>query len=215
MFPNPDRPSVKICGITQAHQAREIIAAGADAIGINFWSKSKRYLPPQEAAKWVPALKPDTTVIAVLVNPEADLLRQITEAGLVHALQFHGDESPEEIAEWMDSGFQIIKALQVRDAASLDQIGTFPCTDILLDAYNPGLYGGEGVTFPWDLALQAKERFPLKRIWLSGGLTPDNVNTAIQQVQPAAVDVASGVEGSPGIKDLEKVRRFISEARRT
>lgn len=215
MFPSPNRPGIKICGITQPTQAREIIADGADAIGINFWPKSKRFVPPEDAARWLPSLKSDTTIIAVLVNPDADLLRQIIEAGLVHALQFHGDESPDEISRWMDRGFQVIKALQVRDASSLEKIGTFPCTDILLDAYNPGLYGGEGVTFPWDLALQAKELFPQKRIWLSGGLTPENVHDAILQVQPAAIDVASGVELAPGIKDMEKVRRFIAEARRT
>lgn len=214
MFPNPEKLGIKVCGITQAHQAREIIDAGADAIGVNFWPKSKRYLPPDVGAQWLPALKSDITIVAVLVNPDTELLRQITDTDLVHALQFHGDESPEEIATWMDSGFQVIKALQIRDASSLDQISTYPCADILLDAYNPGLYGGEGKVFPWDLARQAKERFPAKRVWLSGGLTPENVGTAVHQVQPAAIDVASGVEASPGIKDMEKVRRFIAEARR-
>lgn len=169
MFPNPEKLGIKVCGITQAHQAREIIDAGADAIGVNFWPKSKRYLPPDVGAQWLPALKSDITIVAVLVNPDTELLRQITDTGLVHALQFHGDESPEEIATWMDSGFQVIKALQIRDASSLDQISTYPCADILLDAYNPGLYGGEGKVFPWDLARQAKERFPAKRVWLSGG----------------------------------------------
>jgi phosphoribosylanthranilate isomerase len=113
----------------------------------------------------------------------------------------------------MQRGQHVIKALQVRDAASLDQIASFPCADILLDAYNPGLYGGAGHTFPWELASEAMRRFSDKRIILSGGLTPQTVATAVTQTHPAAVDVASGVESSPGIKDLQLVAEFIRAAR--
>lgn len=213
MFPEPDRLSVKICGITQPEQARQIIGLGADALGINFWPRSKRYIDPARAAEWLPDFRDQTTLVAVTVNPDASLLEQIIRGGLVHIVQLHGDESPEMVARLIDQGVAIIKALQVRDRASLDQIADFPCQTILLDAYNPGLYGGGGETFPWELAALARDQFPDKRIILSGGLTADNVRHAIEETHPAAVDVASGVETSPGMKDLALVKRFIEAAR--
>lgn len=214
MFPNPSvTPSVKICGITQEQQARDIISLGADALGINFWPKSKRYLPVEEAARWLPALREATDLVAVMVNPDRALLDRLTGEGLVHTLQLHGDESPSEVARLLAAGADVIKALQVRDRDSLRQIGEFPCEVILLDAYNPGLYGGAGETFPWELAVIAQEEFPDKKIILSGGLTPANIQEAIRQTRPAAVDVASGVESAPGLKDLALVKTFVDEAR--
>ena len=117
------------------------------------------------------------------------------------------------VAALRERGALVIKALQIRDRESLSQIGSFPCETILLDAYNPGLYGGTGETFPWELAVIAQDMFPEKRILLSGGLTPQNVRQAIEEAHPAAVDVASGVESAPGIKDLALVREFIEQAR--
>ncbi|MDZ4288050.1 MAG: phosphoribosylanthranilate isomerase [Prosthecobacter sp.] len=213
MFPDPQRFGVKICGITQERQARAIIALGADALGINFWPKSKRYLPLEKAAAWLPSLRADTILVAVLVNPESDLIEALLDQSLVHVLQLHGDESPKQVSALLARGVPVIKALQVRDRDSLRQIGDYPCETILLDAYNPGLYGGAGATFPWELAVIAKEEFPDKRFILSGGLTPNNVRQAVQETQPAGVDVASGVESAPGIKDLALVRQFIEEAR--
>ena len=151
--------------------------------------------------------------MAVLVNPSASLLDEIIGRDVVDVLQLHGDESPDETQRVMNLGLPVIKALQVRDRASLATIGDYPCETILLDAYNPGLYGGEGKAFPWELAIEAQQRFPEKRFILAGGLTPDNVGQAAAQVRPAGVDVASGVESSPGIKDLEMVRQFIEGAR--
>jgi phosphoribosylanthranilate isomerase len=213
MFPHPKQTGIKICGITQEQQARDIIMLGADALGINFWPKSKRYLPIETAATWLPALRDLTTLVAVLVNPDETTLQRLIEQPLVHILQLHGDETPAQVAALQEKGCHVIKALQIRDRASLDQIGQFPCETILLDAYNPGLYGGAGETFPWELAVIAKDLFPDKRILLSGGLTPENVRQAIEETQPAAVDVASGVESAPGIKDLHLVREFIEQAR--
>jgi phosphoribosylanthranilate isomerase len=213
MFPNPKQTGIKICGITQEQQAREIIMLGADALGINFWPQSKRYIPIETASLWLPALRDLTTLVAVLVNPDEVTLKRLIEQPLVHILQLHGDETPAQVAELQDRGVLVIKALQIRDRDSLHQIGHYPCETILLDAYNPGLYGGAGETFPWELAVIAKDMFPDKRILLSGGLTPANVRQAIEETQPAAVDVASGVESSPGIKDLNLVREFIDQAR--
>lgn len=214
MFPETQHsgPAIKICGITQEEQARQIIALGADALGLNFWPKSKRYLPLENTA-WVPALREHTTLVAVLVNADERTLDTLIDQRLVHILQLHGDETPDQVAALQDRGAVVIKALAVRDQESLARIGDYSCETILLDAYNPGLYGGTGETFPWDLALQAKEMFPTKRLILSGGLTPANVRRAIQETHPAAVDVASGVESSPGIKDLAMVREFIAQVR--
>jgi phosphoribosylanthranilate isomerase len=213
-FPPATPLGIKICGITSEEQAHAIIAAGADALGINFWPKSKRYLPPTEAQRWLPELRALTALVAVLVNPEPGLLDELLGSQMVHTLQLHGDETPEVVAGLMARGAHVIKALPVRDEASLDAIGHYACTDILLDSYNPGLYGGEGQSFPWALFSLAKQRFPEKRLILSGGLTPDNVASSIQQTDPLAIDVASSVEASPGIKDLAKVEAFIKNARR-
>lgn len=214
MFPEtPTPPAIKICGITVEQQAHDILALGADALGINFWPQSKRYIPVEKAAFWLPSFRAETTLVAVMVNPEAILLDQLIQDSLVHILQLHGDEPPSEVGRLLEKGAHVIKALQIRDRDSLTQIGQFPCETILLDAYNPGLYGGAGETFPWELAVIAQEQFPEKKIILSGGLTPANIRQAIEQTRPAAVDVASGVESSPGIKDLDLVREFIEQAR--
>ncbi len=214
MFPDPSHPApaIKICGITQEQQARDIITLGADALGINFWPKSKRYLPLEKAG-WLREVHGMTSLVAVLVNAEAETIETLIEERLVDVLQLHGDETPAEVEALLNRGIQVIKALAVRDRDSLRRIGEFPCESILLDAYNPGLYGGTGETFPWDLAVMAREQYPDKRIILSGGLTPANVRQAVEEVRPAAVDVASGVESAPGIKDLDMVREFIEQVR--
>ncbi|MFN0075066.1 MAG: phosphoribosylanthranilate isomerase [Prosthecobacter sp.] len=213
MFPEPLRHSVKICGITQPQQALEIFALGADAVGINLWPKSKRHMSLSVAVGSLQDVAAQHALVAVLVNPDDALLDAAIASGLFQALQLHGDETPRAVERLMQRGVNVIKALQVRDAASLAQIGEYPCAAILLDAYNPETYGGGGHAFPWELAVRARELFPAKQILLSGGLTPDNVRMAVQQTHPVAVDVASGVESQPGIKDLAQVARFIAEAR--
>lgn len=213
MFPDPSRHSVKICGITRPEQAAVIFAIGADAVGINLWPKSKRHMPLEVAVKSLQEVAAKNALVAVMVNPDAALLDGAISSGLFQALQLHGDETPAEVERVMKRGVQVIKALQVRDAASLAQIGEFPCEAILLDAYNPGTYGGGGHAFPWELAVRAKEMFPAKQILLSGGLNADNVRLAVQQTHAVAVDVASGVEFAPGVKDLLQVARFVEEAR--
>lgn len=213
MFPDPARQNVKICGITRPEQAAEIFALGADAVGINLWPKSKRHMPLAVAESSLQELAAKNPLVAVLVNADDALLDAAIASGLFQSLQLHGDESPREVERLMNRGVNVIKALQVRDAASLAQIGEFPCTAILLDAYNPGTYGGGGHAFPWELALRAKEMFSGKHILLSGGLHADNVREAVRQTRPVAVDVASGVESQPGVKDLAQVARFIAEAR--
>lgn len=204
----------KICGVTDAAQAEAIAEAGADFIGINFWPDSKRYLAPEKAAEWVENLAREISMVGVLVNPDHSYLHEIASLNALFAFQLHGDESPELCARLMDHGHKVIKAFQVRDASTLDIIANYPVQDILLDAYHPGERGGTGETFPWELARQFLIRYPERRLWLSGGLTPENVSAAVHGVHPYAVDVASGVEsGTPGIKDLAKVKEFIQQAK--
>ncbi len=214
MFPITHPPGVKICGVTRADQAVEIIHAGADALGINLWEKSKRHVPLATAMNWLPALRDDTFLVAVVVNPSPALLDEIVASHLFHAIQLHGDETPHDVAALMDRGVEVIKALQIRSRESLAAVAAFPTANILLDSYNPGVFGGAGHSFPWEFALEAAEMYPDKRILLAGGLTPDNIHAAVEQTRPFAVDVASGVESAPGLKDLALVRRFIEESRR-
>jgi phosphoribosylanthranilate isomerase len=205
---------VKICGVTQREQAEAIAAAGADFIGVNFWPGSKRFLSPEKAAAWVGSLEGKAEVIGVFVNADPGHLDAITQTIPLWALQLHGDETPEECARLIQAGHRVIKAFQVRDEATLDQIAAYAVEDVLLDAYHAGERGGTGETFPWKLAHKFLNLYPDRRLWLSGGLTPENVAVAVQGVRPCAVDVASGVEsGVPGIKDLVKVGQFIRRAK--
>ena len=214
IFPDPAKFSVKICGITTREQASAIVALGADALGLNFWPKSKRYLDPASAIECAAQVKGKAALVAVLVNATDDQLREVLDLGLIDVLQLHGDESPAECERVRGLGLPVIKALQVRDRDSLRRLGDYTaCDTLLLDAYCPGLYGGEGKTFPWELAIEAKQMFPGKHFILAGGLTPENVGIAIATVRPWGVDVASGVESSPGRKDARKLRAFIKGAR--
>lgn len=212
-FPPAGITGIKICGFKDPRQVPLVFDLGADAVGINLWPPSKRYLPLADAAAHLAETAVHHHLVAVMVNPDAAELDAAIRSGLFRSLQLHGDEPPSLVAQLIQRGQHVIKAFQVRDAASLDAIAAYPCSEILLDAFNPGVYGGAGHAFPWDLAVQAAERFPDKRIILSGGLTPQTIATAIAQTHPAAVDVASGVESAPGVKDLALVADFIQQAR--
>lgn len=204
----PGELRVKICGITRESDACEVIDAGADALGFNFWPRSKRYLEPMAAFPWIREL-PEVTRIAVVVNPEIELLERIHEAGCFDAIQFHGDEAPEFCAE--HGGERWIKAFAVcSENRQLPR--TFLTTDFLLDAPTAE-YGGSGIVANWTAAANFVESHSTKRFFLAGGLTPANVAAAVRGVRPHGVDVASGVESSPGIKDLEKVQEFIRQAK--
>jgi phosphoribosylanthranilate isomerase len=200
----------KICGVTQRDQAVATAELGADYLGLNFWPKSKRHLPPTSAVAWSHEIPQTTKLVGLFVNAEADfVLETAGSVGLAY-VQLHGDETPDYCARLIERGLNVIKAFQVKDESSLDGIATFPVQDILLDAYEPGMRGGIGHTFPWRLAREFTQRYPDRQLWLAGGLTPENVAEAVAGVHPLVVDVASGVEdATPGVKNLEKVRRFI------
>ena len=199
---------VKICGITNLADALAAVAAGADALGLNFYEKSPRHVSLKTAAEISKQLPPFVMRAGVFVNADEDLVtRAIGECGL-SLLQFHGDETPEFCVQF---GLMSMKAFRIRDAESLKGIPNYPTDAYLLDAYSPEARGGTGEKFNWDLAIEA-QKFG-KPVFLAGGLTPENVADAVRKVRPFAVDVASGVESSPGQKDAAKVRAFIQAVR--
>lgn len=203
---------VKICGITTGEQARAIIEAGADALGINFWPKSKRFIELKEAAPWLLEIAGTVPRVAVTVNATDDELRRIHESGAIDLIQLHGDETPDRVRSLTQQGLPVFKAMGVKDKAMLETATAFDSRTILLDAYAPTEYGGSGETMDWSLGAEAVQKWPDRQIVLAGGLVPGNVAEAIAQVHPAGVDVASGVEISPGRKDLDQVRSFIEAA---
>jgi phosphoribosylanthranilate isomerase len=211
--PDPERVAVKICGITRGDEARAIIDAAADAIGINFWPKSKRFIALADAAPWLRELAGTVPRVAVTVNAADDELRALHESGVIDWIQLHGDETPERVRSLTQQGLPVFKALGVKDRAMLETAADFDSPTLLLDAYAPNEYGGSGETMDWALGAEAVKRWPDRQIVLAGGLTPENVADAVRQVHPAAVDVASGVESAPGRKDLAKVRAFIEAVR--
>lgn len=214
LFPQaPGSVAVKICGITRANEARAIVEAGADALGINFWPKSKRFIALEEALPWLHELAGTVPRVAVTVNADDDELRRLHDSAVIDWIQLHGDETPDRVRSLTQQGLPVFKALGVRDRSSLKAAAAHDSPTLLLDAYAPNEYGGSGATMDWALGAAAVQEWPDRQIVLAGGLTPDNVAEAIRQVRPAAVDVASGVEISPGRKSLELVRAFIEAAR--
>jgi len=198
---------VKICGITSAADAAAAVDAGADALGVVFAPGTPRYVAPDVAAGILEVVPPLVATVGVFLDhPLEEVLRIISVLGL-HAVQLHGQE-PAAYSRRIP--VPVIRAVRVRDAASLQPLETYPAHAFLLDAYEEGLPGGTGTTISLDLALQAKGRKP---VILSGGLRPETVSQAVRLVRPYGVDVSSGVEASPGRKDHRKVREFIVNVR--
>lgn len=204
----------KICGITTPEDALSCIEAGAAALGFNFYPPSPRSIPADADLGWIKKLKSDyrdIAFVAVVVNPDEDLIGTLRSAGCFDAIQFHGDETPAFCAA-ESRGFACwIKALRVRSESDLVPALAFETPFLLIDAAVPGTYGGSGETTDWALAADFVAKHPAKRVILAGGLTPGNVAGAVHRVRPHAVDTASGVESAPGVKDPAKTRDFIAE----
>jgi phosphoribosylanthranilate isomerase len=202
---------VKICGITRVEDAAFASGEGADFIGLNFWPSSRRYVSPQLAITLVEAAIP-ATIVGLFVNASADEIEAIADAVGLDIVQLHGDESPDLVAGLRDRGLIVWKAHAIGAAADVTRLDTYAADAHLLDAPSAGR-GGSGQTFDWSHARSAVAAG--HRVVLAGGLTPDNVAAAVTQVQPYAVDVASGVESAPGVKDHDRVRAFLAAARTT
>lgn len=200
--------AVKICGITRAEDALAAARHGAHAIGLIFYPPSPRHVAPAAAAAIAAALPPFVSKVGVFVNPERAWVEEVLSHVRLDLLQFHGDEAPAFCA-----GFEVpyVKAARVRPGVDLLEYsaGYSRAQGLLLDAFEPGVYGGTGKGFDWSLV---PRELPMPVI-LSGGLTPSNVGEAIRAVRPWAVDVSSGVEAAKGIKDAAKIAAFIEEVR--
>ena len=200
---------VKVCGITNPEDARTAAEAGADAIGLVF-AESPRKVSIEEAQEIAAALPEDVMKVGVFVNAGPDeVLRVAREVGLDLA-QLHGDEGPEVVTTIRGDGVKVLKALRVRDEASLAAMDEYGADLFLLDAYSEKARGGTGTRFDWALAKSLKRR---GNIVVSGGLGPENVREAISFFAPWGVDASSSLESAPGKKDAERVRRFVSAAK--
>ncbi|MGD0621269.1 MAG: phosphoribosylanthranilate isomerase [Thermacetogeniaceae bacterium] len=197
---------VKICGITTLDAALAAVEFGADALGFVF-APSPRRVTPQDAERIIRELPPFVSKVGVFVDAPRQEALEIAGDCRLDVLQFHGGEAPDYCRGWQQ---QVVKAFRVRDGSVLEQMGTYDVAACLLDAYVPGRAGGTGQRFDWDLARQAGER---RRIILAGGITPDNVEQAVRQARPYAIDVSSGVE-TGGVKDTEKIRALLMTVRR-
>ena len=214
-FLDPSQTSLKICGVTIAEDAERLIELGVDAVGINFWPSSKRYLCPEDATPILESCRGKIIRVGVFVNADPELPQQLIKEDLIDLAQFHGDETPDYCAPFADATLPFIKAIGVKNKASLDNITDYRATAILLDTPAPGVYGGTGEKFDWRHAKEFIESHPEIPVLLAGGITPDNAADAISQVHPAAIDIASGAEISPGIKDFEKVKHLLTATRIT
>lgn len=197
---------VKICGLTRAEDVRVAREAGADALGFIF-AASPRRLAAEDAARIVPREAPGILRVGVFLDPSERDVARVLAAVELDLLQFHGSEAQDFCAGF---GLPWLKAVRVRAAGDVARAcRSWPAArGLLLDTGGAGGAGGTGQVFDWSLATGAT--LP---VWLAGGLTPENVAAAIRQVNPWAVDVSSGVESAPGVKDARRVRAFIRAAR--
>jgi phosphoribosylanthranilate isomerase len=202
---------VKICGITNQADAKTAIAAGADALGFNFWPGSERYLEPADAAEWIADLPDTITRVAVLVNPSRAYAKEIAAIDGIDCLQLHGAESPEFCLSLVDAQIPLWKAVPMIERDTL--LPDFHTNRLLLDTAAGTKFGGTGTPFRWNWARDLIVANPAWEFILAGGLNPENVAKAVNQARPFGVDVASGVEASPGRKDIYRVRDFITAAR--
>lgn len=202
------RTRIKICGLTRLEDVRAAVDAGADAVGLVFYSSSPRFVSTELAADLAAQVPSFVSVVGLFVNPDAEFVREVLDRVPLHLLQFHGDENEAECARF---GRPWIKAARVRQGLDLLEFNAShsSASGVLLDAFVDG-YGGGGRTFDWSLIPDAMDR---RRLILSGGLDADNVTEAVQKVRPWAVDVSSGVEISKGIKSAEKISAFIAGVR--
>lgn len=206
---------IKICGVTSSDDVRFAADAGADAVGLNFYPKSPRYVTPQQAAVLVRALSAFTAAVGVFVGVP---LRQV--CAVAYQLGLRGVQTYDDLPPAEDTfPFAHVPAFRVKDAAGLEHVRRFvdvakaagrPPAAVLIDSHVEGQMGGTGHRAPWDLLAGFDPGVPLV---LAGGLTPENVAEAIAVVRPWGVDVASGVERAPGVKDRERVSRFVQNAR--
>lgn len=197
---------VKICGITNWRDAKRAVDAGADLLGFNFYAQSPRFIAPARARRIVRRLPKRVSAVGVFVNESEEKMLDIARTVGLEILQLHGDESPAEVAR-LRRALPVIKAVRASKSFRPAQLTRFKrASAILLDGFDGRLRGGTGRTFDWRVARRAKR---YGRIFLAGGLTPENIGEAVRTAEPYAVDVCSGVEAKPGKKDPHRVRALM------
>lgn len=200
---------IKICGITDLGDALAAVEAGADALGFNFYARSPRYVTPDTARAIIEQVPKSVLTVGVFVNEELDAIEQTAAAAGVSALQLHGDESPEYCKAL--AGRYLIKAFAASDHFAPEILLHYDVEAIMLDAFDKTTFGGTGKLGNWSVARETRELVP--KLFLAGGLSPDNVGQAIEQVKPYAVDACSRLESAPGRKDHARVRAFVAAVR--
>ncbi|HXC71464.1 MAG TPA: phosphoribosylanthranilate isomerase [Pyrinomonadaceae bacterium] len=201
---------IKICGITNIDDARAAVAAGADALGFNFYNPSPRYIPPPVAREIVEQLPSSILTVGVFVNEDTpESVKKIAGEAGVTAFQLHGDESPAYCRELADR--YVIKTLTVSGDFDIQMVQDYDVNAIMLDTKDILLRGGTGRVFDWSVAREVNKVVP--KLFLAGGLSPENITEAIELVQPYAVDACSALEDRPGIKNHERMRAFVELAR--
>jgi phosphoribosylanthranilate isomerase len=215
MFPREQKiftkssTSLKICGITIEADALRMIEMGVDALGFNFWPHSKRYLDPVQGV-WLKGLAGKIERVGVFVNETSDLPYRLYAEGIIDIVQLHGDETPQQVAGFQKANIPVIKAIGIRNVEDITMAGAYQADAILLDTHAPQVFGGTGETFDWSLAKEFARQFPDMPMILAGGITPNNAEQAVTELHPSALDVASGAEISPGIKDPHKVAALVA-----
>ncbi len=205
---NHRRTRIKICGLTRREDALEACAAGADALGFIHYPASPRHVELLDA-DWIGMLPPLISRVAVVVNPDLEFLAKLASVSYFDCVQFHGHESPQTINIARQLGFRVVKALRPSADSEWASIYSYPFDTILLDTPAPdGRLGGTGLTGDWDRVAQLVRDLKDKRVILSGGLSAINVGGAVRKIRPYAVDVSSGVEVSPGIKNHVALHAF-------
>jgi len=199
-------PQVKICGLTRVQQALQCADLGADAIGFVFYPKSPRHLTDDQAKKICMALPERIKKVGVFVNESFSSIMNHVERCHLSTVQLHGQESPELVRRLCKQNLQVIKALFVDGNPSLKNAENYPASAFLVECGRGILPGGNALQWNWDQARSFGDKYPLI---IAGGLSPENVSHAIKVSSPNAVDVSSGVESSPGHKDIDKVSLFL------
>lgn len=204
------RTRIKVCGMTNQAEAEEIASLGVDALGFIFVRSSPRFIEAEKVRSIIDGLPPLVNLVGVFMDEESAVVNDIAHFCGLTMIQLHGNES----ADYCRSMIRpVLKAFRIREEAPPDfEPYRGAVKGFLLDTYRQGQAGGTGATFNWDIVNRLSLPGPL---FLAGGLTPDNISTAIRQAHPFAVDVNSGVESSPGRKDLALVKRLFLEVRRT
>ena len=201
---------IKICGVTNVKDARACAELGADMIGFNFYPQSPRYIEPEIARQIVETIPRSSRAVGVFVDASADEIRITAKRTGIESVQLHGDFSPETCRE-LAREFRVIRAFRTEAKFQPEDAGAFPDCDVLLDAHHVELRGGTGVTCDWSAA---RATLPFTRfLILSGGLNAQTVAHAIAAVAPHALDVCSGVESAPGVKDYRTMEKFIAAVR--